>query len=87
LPRSTGVRVGLILDCRRPVRRANRERLYAAKLAGLRHRIIGERRQTEATADELLLECGREASTRGLDRREPAYWDDAAGWIEERTRY
>jgi hypothetical protein len=48
------------------MRRADPERLYQAKLASLRARILGEWRQTEAAADALLAEWDREASTRGL---------------------
>jgi hypothetical protein len=66
------------------MRRADPERIYQAKLAGLRGRILREWRQSEERADELLREWETEAATRGLDRREPAYWDAAARWIEGR---
>jgi hypothetical protein len=66
------------------MRRANHQGIYEAKLAGLRARIVGNWRQTQAAADALLAEWEQEASTRGLDRREPAYWDQAADWLEER---
>jgi hypothetical protein len=65
--------------------RRDPERIYQAKLAGLRNRICDHWRQTEAAADVLLLEWEREASTRGLTRVEPAYWDEAAEkWIGAR---
>jgi hypothetical protein len=60
------------------------QRIYEAKLAGLRGRIVEGWRQTEAAADALLDDWHAEASTRGLDRREPAYWDEGAAWIAER---
>jgi hypothetical protein len=66
------------------MRRADPERIYEAKLAGLRRRIVDGWRQSEAAADELLLEWEQEASARGINRREPAYWDQAARWIEDR---
>jgi hypothetical protein len=61
-----------------------RERINQAKLAGLRARIVDQWRQTESAADALLAEWEPEASTRGLDRREPAYLDEGAAWIAER---
>jgi hypothetical protein len=66
------------------MRRADPERIYQAKLAGLRARIVGQWHQIEAAANALLAEWEQEASTRGLDRREPTYWDEAARWIGER---
>jgi hypothetical protein len=63
------------------MRRADPERIYQAKLAGLRARIVGHW-QTKAAADALLAEWDREATMRGLDRADSAYWDDGAAWIE-----
>jgi hypothetical protein len=67
------------------MRRGDPNRIYAAKLAGLRSRILGEWRQSEERTDGLLREWETEASTRGLHPTEPAYWDDAAVWISERV--
>lgn len=47
------------------MRRANRERIYEAKLAGLHNRIVSEWPQSEDRADELLREWKSEASMRG----------------------
>jgi hypothetical protein len=66
------------------MRRADPERLYQAKLAGLRNRIRDEWRVSQDAADALLLEWEQEASARGLDRAEPAYWDEAEKWIGAR---
>ena len=66
------------------MRRANRERIYEAQWTGLRNRIRDQWRQTEAAADMLLLDWQAQAPTLGLDRAEPAYWDEAARWTAER---
>jgi hypothetical protein len=64
------------------VRRANAQRLYQAKLAGLRNRVIRQWRQSPERADDLLAQLADEARERGLDRAESAYWDEGASWVE-----
>jgi hypothetical protein len=66
------------------MRRGNPERIYQAKLAGLRARMVRQWHQSDDRADEFLAEWEEEASARGLDRREAGYWNDAARWIEKR---
>jgi hypothetical protein len=68
------------------VKGANAQRIHAAKLAGLCARIVSQWRQTEDVADALLAEWDKPATERGLDREQPAYWDEGARWIEERIR-
>jgi hypothetical protein len=67
--------------------RRDPERIYQAKLAGLRARIVGNWRQSDERADALLSAWEKEASVRGLDREQSAYWDDGAAWIEEQIRH
>jgi hypothetical protein len=66
------------------MRRRDPQRIYAAQRAGLRARIVQQWRQSEAKADELLDRWEVEASTRGLDRGDVQYWDQAAEWIRDR---
>jgi hypothetical protein len=46
------------------MRRADPERIYQAKLAGLRGRIVRQWHQSDDRADALLAEWDREATTR-----------------------
>ena len=66
------------------VRRGDPERIYQAQRAGIRQRIVRNWRQSEDTADALLLQWEIEAPTHGLRRGDPRYWDEAAAWIEGR---
>jgi hypothetical protein len=68
------------------MRRGDPNRIFEAKLAGLRARIVSQWRQPGERADALLAECEQEASRRGLDGTVSAFWDEGAHWIEEQVR-
>jgi hypothetical protein len=58
-----------------------RQRLYSARLQGLRSRLIQEWRLPAERADRLLTAWKQEATQRGLTPDDFAYWRDAPEWI------
>jgi hypothetical protein len=65
------------------MRRADPQRIYNAQRTGLRNRLRDGWRMSEELADAVVEEWDLLA-TRGLGRRDPAYWDEAEEWLEER---
>jgi len=65
------------------MRRGDPQRIYDAKLAGLRNRVRDAWRVPGDRADALLAEWQVEAAARGLEHGDPAYWSQAERWVEE----
>jgi hypothetical protein len=72
-------------------RRADPERIYAARRAATFHRLVDADRLDELDAEHWIARWERHAAELELARFEPAFWENAAGWIrleraEERRR-
>lgn len=66
------------------MRRPNPDRIREAQRAGLRARMIGHWRLTEARADELLAGWDAEAAERGIDPDGSDHVLDREAWLRER---
>jgi hypothetical protein len=66
------------------MRRADPGRTYEAQRQGLRNRLRDGWQMSEDLADAVVEEWDLIATTRGLGRRQPAYWSEAEKWLEER---
>lgn len=62
-----------------------RSRIHDAQRAGLRNRIRDHWRIPEAKADALLEAWAIEATERGLQPGDSAYWRDGEAWIKDQV--
>ena len=67
-------------------RRADPERIFLARRAGIKSRLEQQGRLSPETAERWLAAWEAEAPLRGSTRRTAASWDGAWEWIAERRR-
>ena len=65
-------------------RRANRDKIHAAKWAGVRARMASTWGISEPRADELLDEWEAEAERLGQERTDQDYWSEGEVWMRAR---
>jgi hypothetical protein len=67
------------------MRKPDPPRIYEAKRAGLRARMVSTRRVREVDVDRLLDGWDAEAAGRGLERADGRYWSDGEAWMRDRV--
>jgi hypothetical protein len=65
-------------------RRADPERIYEARRAAIRNRLIDEHRMAPELAEQWIRAWEVDAIDRGIERHSSVFWDGAEAWVAEK---